>query len=101
MFWNGIGTEQELEEGETTAVYDDYKFVTTEELHELGLAHLIGTALLRAYMHGYFVDVRLFRKFKSIAEPFSMQRYTQQKVQERIAQQRPNRVQIQVRPTLP
>lgn len=33
---------EEMEEGETTTVYDDYKFLTVEELHELGFEHLIG-----------------------------------------------------------
>lgn len=27
-----------------------------------GLSHLVGTNLLRAYMHGYFMDVRLYHK---------------------------------------
>lgn len=33
---------EELEEGETAAVYDDYKFLTVDELHDLGFGHLIG-----------------------------------------------------------
>lgn len=47
-------------------------------------------------MHGYFMDMRLYRKAKSIVEPFSVSRYKQQKIKEKISQQRPNRVQIQV-----
>ena len=31
-------------------------------MESLGLSHLIGSNLLRAYMHGYFMDVRLYRK---------------------------------------
>jgi hypothetical protein len=27
-----------------------------------GLDHLIGSPLLRAHMHGYYMDVRLYRK---------------------------------------
>lgn len=34
---------EELEEGETTTVYDDYKFITVDELEDIGLSHLIGT----------------------------------------------------------
>jgi hypothetical protein len=40
------------------AVYDDYRFVTRPELARLGLDHLLGTPLLRAYMHGFFMDNR-------------------------------------------
>jgi hypothetical protein len=34
------------------------RFVTKADLEKLGLGHLLGTQLLRAYMHGYFVDAR-------------------------------------------
>ena len=40
-------------------VYDDYKFVTGKEVADLGLGHLVGSSLLRAYMHGFFVDLTL------------------------------------------
>ena len=43
-------------------VYDDYKFLTLKELETLGLSHLIGSDLLRAYMHGYFMDIRLYNQ---------------------------------------
>ena len=46
-------------------MYDDYKFVTTEELNELGLEHLIGSPLLRAHLHGFFIVIRLYRKAAS------------------------------------
>lgn len=44
---------EELEESTTENIYDDYKFITKSELESLGLEHLLGTNLLRAYMHGY------------------------------------------------
>ena len=53
---------EELEESKTDTIYDDYKFLTLEELKALSLTSLIGSNLLRAYMHGYFVDQRLYRK---------------------------------------
>ena len=28
----------------------------------IGLSHLVGTNLLRGYMHGYFMDIRLYHK---------------------------------------
>jgi len=89
---------EELEESETTPVYDDYKFLTVEELHDLGFDHLIGTNLLRAYMHGYFVDMRLYRKAKSIVEPYSLDTFKQQKIREKINQERNSRIQIQKLP---
>lgn len=43
-------------------MYEDYKFVTKEDLARLGIANLLGTNLLRAYMHGFFIDHRLYNK---------------------------------------
>uniref|UniRef100_V5I4W3 Putative nucleolar protein 10 n=1 Tax=Ixodes ricinus TaxID=34613 RepID=V5I4W3_IXORI len=83
---------EELEETQQDAVYDDYKFVTRRELEELGLGHLIGTNLLRAYMHGYFLDIRLFHKAKSLVQPFAYEDYRRRKIRETIDATRVNRV---------
>lgn len=82
---------EELEETNSEIVYDDYKFVTKPELSNLGLEHLIGTNLLRAYMHGYFVDVRLYRKAKSAMDPFEFETYRKKKIREVIEQDRAKR----------
>lgn len=83
---------EELEESSTQTVYDDYKFITRKELEELGLAHLIGSNLLRSYMHGFFVDIRLYRKAKSIADPFAYEQYRKDQVRKKIEEDRTNRV---------
>ncbi|WAR24779.1 NOL10-like protein, partial [Mya arenaria] len=89
---------EELEESAGTTVYDDYKFVTRRELEDLGLAHLIGSNLLRAYMHGFFLDMRLYHKAKSIAEPFAFDQYRKQKIREKIDAERANRVTVKKLP---
>lgn len=85
---------EELEESNFETVYDDYKFVTKQELENLGLEHLIGTNLLRAYMHGYFIDVRLYRKAKSAVNPFEFESYRKKKIRETIEKDRVNRVHV-------
>ncbi len=62
-------TEEMAEDDAVADVYDDYKFVTRDRLVDLGLDHLIGSPLLRAHLHGYFMDVRLYRKAESLAGP--------------------------------
>lgn len=91
---------EELEESNAETVYDDYKFVTKQELENLGLEHLVGTNLLRAYMHGYFMDVRLYRKAKSVADPFEFETYRKKKIRETIEKDRVNRVQVQKLPSV-
>lgn len=54
--------QEELEEGAQTTIYDNFKFLTKEDLEKLKLTNLIGTNLVRAYMHGFFIDYRLYKK---------------------------------------
>lgn len=56
---------EELEESKVgTTIYEDYKFVTRDELEQLNMTDMIGTNLLRPYMHGFFVDIRLYNKVR-------------------------------------
>ena len=74
------------------AVYDNYKFVTKSELSSLNLDHLVGTSVLRAYMHGYFVDLRLYEKAKSIANPFAYEEYLETQRQAKLESERAGRI---------
>ncbi|EDO37775.1 predicted protein [Nematostella vectensis] len=89
---------EELEEDEQPTVYDDYKFVTKEDIEGLGLSHLMSTNLLRAYMHGFFMDMRLYQKAKTIAEPFAYEEYRKKRIQEKIEEERANRVRLKKLP---
>uniref|UniRef100_UPI00358E9944 nucleolar protein 10 n=1 Tax=Myxine glutinosa TaxID=7769 RepID=UPI00358E9944 len=91
---------EELEENPESTVYDDYKFVTCKDLDNLGLSHLVGTPLLRAYMHGFFMDIRLYNKVKSMANTFAFEEYRKQKVREKIEAKRVRRVKIEKLPTV-
>lgn len=85
---------EELEESTDNSIYDDYKFVTQQELHDLGLSHLMGTNLLRAYMHGFFMDIRLYHKAKAASDPFAYEEYKRKKIVEKLEAERGDRVQI-------
>jgi ribosome biogenesis protein ENP2 len=78
--------------GQPGATYDDYKFLTATEILELGLGHLTGTPLLRGYMHGFFVDARLYAKVKSVAKPFEYEAWRQAKVAARVAERSKSRI---------
>lgn len=87
-------TEEIEEEKNGVSVYDDYKFVTRQELDDLGLEHLIGSNLLRAYMHGFFMDARLYTKVQSLARPYTLDRFIKDKVNAKLEEKRSKRVQI-------
>jgi hypothetical protein len=57
-----LAFQEEMEENAETIIYENYKFVTKEDLERLNLTSLVGTNLLKAYMHGYFVDYGLYKK---------------------------------------
>lgn len=85
---------EELEELNYDIIYDDYKFVTEKELEELSLSHLKGTNLLRAYMHGYFMDIRLYKKARDVMKPFEFEQYKKKKIQQKMEETRGSRVQV-------
>ncbi|XP_073102570.1 uncharacterized protein [Elaeis guineensis] len=85
---------EEMEEGSQTTIYDDYKFLTKEHLERLNLTNLIGTNLLRAYMHGFFIDYRLYKKAQALADPFAYDAYIEKRKQEKIDAERASRITI-------
>ena len=74
------------------AVYDDYRFVTREELSSLSLAHLIGTPLLRPYLHGFFMDARLHARLQAVADPFAYDRWRRERVAAAVDAKRASRI---------
>ncbi|KAL5546575.1 hypothetical protein UlMin_006262 [Ulmus minor] len=84
--------ELELDDNKEAVVYDNYKFLTKEDLERLGLTNLIGTDLLRAYMHGFFIKDQLYKKAKAIADPFSYEKYIEQHKQEKMEKERATRI---------
>ena len=82
-----------------------YRFVTKAELEKLGIGHLVGTRLLRAYMHGFFLHNRLWNKARAIAEPFMYDSYRKECVTEKLEAERKSRIGLKrklpkVRPSL-
>lgn len=69
---------EELEESKTTSLYDDYKFLTEADLEKLNASHLIGSNVLKAYMHGYFMELKAYQKLLSLADPFAYEKYRQE-----------------------
>lgn len=83
---------EEMEENPNRDIYDEYKFITRKELTALGLEHLMGTNVLKAYMHGFFVDLRLYEKARLIANPFAYDDYRERAVKDKIEKERGSRI---------
>merc|ERR1711972_996110 len=72
-------------------------FVTLTELQELGLDHLVGSPLLRAHMHGFFMDIRLYRKASSAKPANALENMKKDLIRKQIEAQREGRVKIETK----
>ncbi|KAL3768875.1 hypothetical protein ACHAW5_003347 [Stephanodiscus triporus] len=77
---------------QTETVYEDYKFLTRAEIDKLGIQNLVGTPLLRGYMHGFFIHVGLYNRIRAVAKPFEYSEYRSRKIKERMEEKRASRI---------
>ena len=80
-----------------TSLTTKHKFVARDEVPKLGLGHLIGTNLLRPYMHGFFVNHRLYDKARRLSRPFEYEEYRLGRVRERVEEKRTQRISVRKR----
>jgi len=92
--WCGLleALTEELEEKKDKVIYTDYKFVTREQLRELGLDNLIGSGLIKAYMHGFFMHNRLYNQVKQLNSAETLENYVNSKTKRIIEKKRKNRI---------
>lgn len=73
-------------------IYEDYKFLTRSEIDALGIQNLVGTPLLRGYMHGFFIDIGLYNRIRAVANPFEYEEYRKKKIREKMEEKRASRI---------
>lgn len=67
---------EELEEKDLTTVYDDYTFISKEELDQLGMSTSdMADGKIRPAMHGAFIENGLYRQLKAVVDPTGFNRY--------------------------
>jgi len=71
--------------------------VTRQELEGVGLSHLVGSSLLRAYMHGYFIHNKLWQKAKAIAAPVDYATVRKERIQSKLEAERAQRITLKRR----
>jgi ribosome biogenesis protein ENP2 len=74
-------------------VYDNYKFLTLPQLKQLNMDHLVGkTGLLRPYMHGFFVNQKLYEEAMLINNPTIWEEQKAKSIKEKIDKERESRI---------
>ena len=71
---------EELEEKQTETIYNEYKFLTREEVDAISAANLIGTKFLQSYMNGFIMKAKLYNKMKDQSQPFDYQAYKEEMI---------------------
>lgn len=85
---------EEVEERKTDNGYEDFKFVTKNDLEQLNATHLIGTNTLKSYMHGYFMDLRTYNKLLAVADPFAFEKYRERRIKEKMDKMAEDRIMV-------
>lgn len=83
---------EEMEEKPSDSVYSNFRFITRDEAAKLNLGHLIGSNVLRSYMHGYFINTELYDKVNLIANPNSFQDQREREIRKKIEKERESRI---------
>lgn len=87
----GLAGSDLVKDGQET-IFENYKFVSRDDLEKLGVSDLIGTPMLRAYMHGFFMDINLYNRVRAVANPFEYEQYRKKKLKERMDAKRASRI---------
>ncbi|CAD8126042.1 unnamed protein product [Paramecium sonneborni] len=77
---------EEMEEEEQQTVYDEYKFLSYEELERLEALHLLETAMLKPYSHGYLIHLKLYLKLRQ-QKGLDFDDYKQKRIQQNYEKQ--------------
>ena len=85
---------EETQQDEKHTVFNNYKFLTKTQIETLGLGNLVGTPMLRAYMHGFFIDVRLYRRVVATAQSTNYDKWVKDKIKEKTKKRRGDRINI-------
>lgn len=83
---------EELAESAKSMLFDDYRFISLETVRELGAEDLLNTRYLQPYLHGYFIDEKLFTKLKKASAPFEYEQYLDEKREKELSAKVPMRV---------
>lgn len=50
--------------------------------------------MLKAYMHGYFLEMRAYQKLLSVSDPFAFEKYRKEQITQKLNQMRDKRIQL-------
>ncbi|CAL5050590.1 unnamed protein product [Urochloa decumbens] len=83
---------EEMEEKSDSTVYDEYKFLTKEEMERLNLTQYIGSNAVKVHLHGFIVRHELYKKQRREIEPVEYEAIKEEIKKKKIEAQRKSRI---------
>lgn len=84
---------ESFDEEEVTTIFDDYKFITSDEASKIGITSTaIAAGKVRPAMHGFFVEAALYRDLKAVADPGAFTREVEERKKARRREIMDNRI---------
>lgn len=83
---------EELEEEMISKVYDEYKYVSLEELEVLEAGGLIGTKMVKPYLGGFLMRYKVYEKLVEEKDPFRFERYRKERREKKMEERMASRI---------
>ncbi|CAN6166404.1 unnamed protein product [Urochloa humidicola] len=83
---------EEMEEKPDSTVYDEYKFLTKEEMERLNLTQYIGSNAVKVHLHGFIVRYELYKKQRREIEPVEYEAIKEEIKKKKLEAQRKSRI---------
>ncbi|KAM0907651.1 hypothetical protein ACQ4PT_015964 [Festuca glaucescens] len=83
---------EEMEEKQENTLYDDYKFLTEEEMERLGLSEYKNSNAVRAHLHGYVIRYDLYKKQRAKLDIMDYETLQKEMKKKKLDAQRKSRI---------
>ncbi|GAB64522.1 hypothetical protein PCYB_012550 [Plasmodium cynomolgi strain B] len=78
--------------GNSNDLFDDYVFVSNEQVERMNISHLRGTPNLISYLHGYYMPSKMYTDIKSVLEADNLNQVKKAIVQKRLEKKQQMRI---------
>ncbi|EUR73351.1 hypothetical protein PFBG_01965 [Plasmodium falciparum 7G8] len=73
-------------------LFDDYLFITSQQVDQLNINHLKGTKNLIPYLHGYYIPSKVYADIKSVIHETDFETYKKNLIQKKLEQKQQMRI---------
>lgn len=85
---------EEMEEQQKDNVYDEFRFLSKEDLEKVNGGHLIGTKFVKSYMQGFVIKAKFYEKLRAEAQPFDLEEHKKKKLEERLEREMKDKIYV-------